>query len=428
MKECILSGLLSVDGLKVLHMDRNNYYGGDSASLTLEQLWTKMGAAGSPPERLGRPRDWNVDLVPKFIMANGLLVKMLIHTDVTRYLEFRSVAGSFVYKDKAIHKVPVTDSEALKSSLMGLFQKRHCKNFLTYVQDVDTNNPATWKSYKLDRMPMGELMNAFSLDDNTKSFIGHAAALHTTDNYLREPALETVRRIKLYADSLMRYGKSPYIYPLYGLGELPQAFARLAAIYGGTYMLDKKVEEIVVEDGKVVGVRAEGEVVKCKKVVCDPSYAPKLVKQVGFIVRSICLLDHPIPNTGGLDSVQIILPQRAVNRHHDVYLSCYGAGHKTAPEKFYIAIASTTVESTPETAERELASAFELMGPALHRFTSVSPVMAPVDEGSASGIFVTESYDATSHFETTTVDVMKVYKRMTGKEVDLSPPKKQDEQ
>lgn len=33
-KECILSGLLSVSGKKVLHMDRNKYYGGDSASLS----------------------------------------------------------------------------------------------------------------------------------------------------------------------------------------------------------------------------------------------------------------------------------------------------------------------------------------------------------------------------------------------------------
>ena len=46
-------------------------------------------------------------------------------------------------------------------------------------------------------------------------------------------------------------GKSPYLYPLYGLGELPQGFARLSAIYGGTYMLDKPVDEIVMENGKV---------------------------------------------------------------------------------------------------------------------------------------------------------------------------------
>lgn len=43
LKECILSGMLSVSGKKVLHIDRNNYYGGESASLTpLEQLYEKF--------------------------------------------------------------------------------------------------------------------------------------------------------------------------------------------------------------------------------------------------------------------------------------------------------------------------------------------------------------------------------------------------
>ena len=58
-----------------------------------------------------------------------------------------------------------------------------------------------------------------------------------------------------------RYGNSPYIYPLYGLGELPQGFARLSAIYGGTYMLNKPVEEIVYDNGVAVGVKSEGEVI-----------------------------------------------------------------------------------------------------------------------------------------------------------------------
>ncbi|KAI3445785.1 hypothetical protein Pfo_002450 [Paulownia fortunei] len=40
LKECILRGLLSVDGLKVLHMDKNDYYGGESSSLNLTSaLW-----------------------------------------------------------------------------------------------------------------------------------------------------------------------------------------------------------------------------------------------------------------------------------------------------------------------------------------------------------------------------------------------------
>ena len=49
-------------------------------------------------------------------------------------------------------------------------------------------------------------------------------------SYLRKPAEETVMRCKLYSESLARYGKSPYLYPLYGLGELPQGFARSAVV------------------------------------------------------------------------------------------------------------------------------------------------------------------------------------------------------
>lgn len=32
------------------------------------------------------------------MMANGALVRVLIHTDVTKYLLFKAVDGSFVYK------------------------------------------------------------------------------------------------------------------------------------------------------------------------------------------------------------------------------------------------------------------------------------------------------------------------------------------
>ena len=45
----------------------------------------------------------------------GQLVKLLIHTGVTRYLEFKSVEGSFVYKGGKPHKVPADEKEALST-------------------------------------------------------------------------------------------------------------------------------------------------------------------------------------------------------------------------------------------------------------------------------------------------------------------------
>lgn len=47
-------------------------------------------------------------------------------------------------------------------------------------------------------------------------------ALYRTDEYLSLPCGPTINKVKLYATSLSKYGKSPYLYPLYGLGELPQ--------------------------------------------------------------------------------------------------------------------------------------------------------------------------------------------------------------
>ena len=64
LKECVISGLLSVKGKKVLQVDRNGYYGGDGASLNLTTLFEKF-QAGEAPSNLGANRDYNVDLIPK---------------------------------------------------------------------------------------------------------------------------------------------------------------------------------------------------------------------------------------------------------------------------------------------------------------------------------------------------------------------------
>ena len=76
MEECLISGLLSVDGKKVLHLDRNTYYGGESASLDIRTMYKRNKETEDPnAAELGTLRDFAIDLIPKYIMASGKLVE-----------------------------------------------------------------------------------------------------------------------------------------------------------------------------------------------------------------------------------------------------------------------------------------------------------------------------------------------------------------
>lgn len=54
-----------------------------------------------------------------------------------------------------------------------------------------------------------------------------------------------------------------------------------------------------------------------------------------------------------------------------------------------------------------------------YRFVSVTPLYTPTSTGTSDNIFVTKSYDATSHFETVVEDVQDVWKRVVGKDLVL---------
>lgn len=236
--------------IKILQIDRNNYYGSDSASLNLTNLWKRFRNDAVPPKEFGENRDWNVDLIPKFVMANGNLVKLLLKTNVSQYLEWKCVDGTFVYQWEkpfigkphgVIHKVPSTPGEALSSSLMGMWEKNRCRQFFSYINDFELKDPKTYKNQD-PKAPFSKLVNSFGLEVNTIDFIGilhiyilgHAIALYTNDNFMELPAINTIEKMQLYSRSISAgYGNSPFIYPVWGLSGLAEGFSRLTALYGG---------------------------------------------------------------------------------------------------------------------------------------------------------------------------------------------------
>jgi Rab GDP dissociation inhibitor len=111
--------------------------------------------------------------------------------------------------------------------------------------------------------------------------------------------------------------------------------------------------------------------------------------------------------------------------------------HNVCAKDVHVAIVSTIVET--DKPELEIAPGLNLLGPIYdksvfflvcktlpdnslnnkNRFVSITPLYSPISSGQEDNIFITRSYDATSHFETVVEDVQDVWKRIIGSDLVL---------
>jgi len=196
----------------------------------------------------------------------------------------------------------------------------------------------------------------------------------------------------------------------------------MCAIYGGTFMLNKDIDKFIYDaDGKVTGVQSGEETAKVKMVICSPSYMINTghkdkVKTVGKVIRCICIMDHPIDNTNKSASCQIIIPQRQIGRKSDIYVMMVSGVHNVCKMNYYVAIISASVETSDP--EKEIQPALDLLGAVKEKFITISDHIVPASNFS-DNIFITNTMDPTSHFESATDNVLELYKKITGKDLDL---------
>ena len=79
---------------------------------------------------------------------------------------------------------------------------------------------------------------------------------------------------------------------------------------------------------------------------------------------------------------------------------------------------STTVETKDP--NKELEPGLQLLGPILKQFVSISDLWVPVNDWERERVFISKSYDATSHFETVCDDILRIYRQYTGHYFDFS--------
>ena len=226
------------------------------------------------------------------------------------------------------------------------------------------------------------------------------------------------------------FGRSPFIYPEYGLGGLAEACCRLCSIHGGIYLLNERVDEILFDKstGDAIGVRCGSRAAIGRRIIAEPEYVPrKFLSSLGRVVRSVFVLDHEIKGTDSA-SCQIIIPQQQVALagltppKHDIFINCLSYIHRVAPTRRWVAIVSTISDGNSKNPYEELNLGIKMLGKTVGRFDlPISEMYIPKgDDDKKSKLFISRSLDATSNFETVAEDVISLWKRITGHDLDMS--------
>ncbi|XP_013185681.2 rab proteins geranylgeranyltransferase component A 1 [Amyelois transitella] len=320
MVESIVAAACSRIGKNVLHLDSSDHYGGLWASYNFEGLQKFLKEVNADPKRqpqvynltekwyiekespqeeikegeenktddskaeakkvwsqatfAAEYRKFNIDMTPKLLFSRGPLVELLISSNIARYAEFRCVTRVLTWLDDRLVPVPCSRADVFATEAVSIIEKRMLMKMLTsivgYNEEEMNNEFKDWndKTFK-------EYLTHKGLTPNLIHYVLYAIAGGTD----AMPCLEGVKECKKFLMSLGRYGNTPFLWPMYGSGELPQCFCRLCAVFGGVYCLNRpidKVETKTVDEGKtMVVIETKNKTVNCEHLVIGINECPK---------------------------------------------------------------------------------------------------------------------------------------------------------
>ena len=121
-------------------------------------------------------------------------------------------------------------------------------------------------------------------------------------------------------------------------------------------------------------------------------------KKVGKVIRSVCLLNHPIDGCEPGASVVVDVFRKQLVKagfkphENDIHALCLSWKMKVCPKGIYVVTLSTTVET--QKPGKELEPVIEMLGNVLEQFDSVTTVYKSKKATRMQGIHIFRSPDA----------------------------------
>ncbi|XP_062440828.1 rab proteins geranylgeranyltransferase component A 1 isoform X3 [Rhea pennata] len=187
-------------------------------------------------------RRFNIDLVSKLLYSRGLLIDLLIKSNVSRYAEFKNATRILAFWEGKVEQVPCSRADVFNSRQLTMVEKRLLMKFLTFCLEYE-RQPDEYQDY--ESSTFAQFLKTQKLTPSLQHFILHSIAMVSETDC---STLEGLQATKKFLHCFGRYGNTPFLFPLYGQGEIPQCFCRCKAI------LDHFGQRIsakyfVVEDG-----------------------------------------------------------------------------------------------------------------------------------------------------------------------------------
>lgn len=152
-----------------------------------------------------------------------------------------------------------------------------------------------------------QYLREFKLTDNLIHYILYSIAMGNESTSCKDG----IENVTHFLCSIGRYGNTPFLFPMYGCGEVAQCFCRLCAVFGGIYCLRRPYSKITFngsnEQIEFNSIQCGNQSISSKNLVIgngnissgivlekEPKNEESTHKICGRLSRGILITDSPL--------------------------------------------------------------------------------------------------------------------------------------
>ncbi|KEF61549.1 uncharacterized protein A1O9_03116 [Exophiala aquamarina CBS 119918] len=264
--QSLLALSLSRSGKKILHVDRHDYYGGDDAGLSLQDVerWVqeldngrnslfKCATVSTPaPQsdhgKLASSRSYTLSLNPQIVYAQSAILPALVSSRIHTQLEFLAVGSWWIHRAGTLHKIPSTREDVFNDESLPMKDKRGLMKFLRYILQEEEDQTAD-TSVDSHFTLQTALAAKFKLSESLQAPLQALALSPLPASLTRfDTALIRIRR-HMRSMGYFGPGFGAVIAKYGGNSEISQVACRAGAVGGSVYLLGHELRSLTTAKG-----------------------------------------------------------------------------------------------------------------------------------------------------------------------------------